>query len=86
MFKGMKSHFWWGMGLYYGFIFLTMYLEMNISGMTYEIKLGGAPISFLYTHVFALYLLPLGLAYMFYWIPEQAEKKAKGQEAKKSGS
>lgn len=84
MFKGMKSHFWWGMGLYYGIIFLLMILEMNIPGMTVQMRIGGAPASFLYNHLLALYLLPLGVAYLFYWIPEQEDKKAKGQEAKKN--
>ncbi|MBS3898930.1 MAG: hypothetical protein KGZ54_05230 [Dethiobacter sp.] len=85
MFKGMKSYFWWGMGIFYGLVFLLMILEMKIPAMTYGVKIGGAPISFLYTHVVALYLLPLGIAYLFYWLPEQADKKTKGQEAKKHG-
>lgn len=85
MFKGMKPYFWWGMGIYYGYVFLMMILEMTIPGLTYHVKLGGAPISFLYAHFIALYLLPLVVAYIFWYIPELEEKRqAAGQEAKKN--
>ncbi|MCL4462323.1 MAG: hypothetical protein M1551_00520 [Firmicutes bacterium] len=80
MFKGMKPHFWWGMGIFYGYVFVMMILEMNVPGLTYAIKLGGAPISFLYAHLIGLYLLPLGVAYLFWWIPEQEDKKVKGEK------
>lgn len=80
MFKGMKPHFWWGMGIFYGYVFLMMILEMNVPGMTYAIKLAGAPISFLYTHLIGLYLLPLAVAYLFWWMPEQEDKKMKEEK------
>jgi hypothetical protein len=82
----MKPYFWWGMGLYYGFIFLMMILEMKIPGMTYQVSIGGVPASFFYNHLIALYLLPTAIAYLFYWIPEQQDKKAKEQEAGKNVS
>jgi len=80
LFKGMKPHFWWGMGIFYGYVFVMMILEMNVPGLTYAIKLGGAPISFLYAHLIGLYLLPLGVAYLFWWVPEQEDKKVKGEK------
>ncbi len=85
MFKGMKPVFWWGMGLFYGYVFLMMILEMMIPGLTYQVKIGNVPLSFLYNHLFGLYLLPLGIAYLFWYIPEQEDKKAaQTQGVKKS--
>ena len=88
MFKGMKPYFWWGMGAFYGYVFLMMFLEMSIPGLTYQFKLGNVPLSFLYNHLFGLYILPLAIAYMFWYIPEQEEKKrdAQAQGVEKSAS
>lgn len=83
MFKGMKPYFWWGMGIFYGYVFLMMILEMMIPGLTYQVKLGGAPISFIYLHFIALYLLPVLVAYLFWWMPEQEDKKARAKEETK---
>lgn len=86
MFKGMKPVFWWGMGIFYSYAFLMMILEMMIPGLTYHVKVGNMPLSFLYTHLFGLYILPLIVAYLFWYIPEQEEKRnaAQTQEVKKS--
>lgn len=84
MFKNMKPYFWWGMGLYYGLIFLIMILEMNIPGMTYDFKIGGVPAVYFYTHLLALYILPVFVAWLFWWVPEQQELKGEGQEGKRN--
>jgi len=79
VFKGMNRVFWWGMGLFYGYVFLMMFLEMMIPGLTYQVKLGNVPLSFLYNHLLGLYVLPLAVAYLFWYIPDQEEKKQAAQ-------
>lgn len=87
MFKGMKPVFWWGLALLYGYPFLMMILEMNIPGLTYHVKIGNAPLSFLYAHVIALLVVPMTVAILYWYVIEQEEKKsgAQTQGVKKNG-
>lgn len=85
--KGVPRVFWLGIALLYGYSFTLMILEMAIPGMTYGLKIGGAPLSFLYNGFIGVFALNVFLAWLWYYVPEQEDKKVTSAEGvEKHGS
>jgi hypothetical protein len=74
--------FWLGVGIYYGYIFLIMLLEMTIPGMPLA-RIGHLPISFLYNQLGAILVVPAIVAILYWYLPMQEEKRRKEQGEKK---
>ncbi len=85
--KGVPRIFWWGILLLYGYTFIMMIAEMNTPGMTYFMKIGGAPMSFLYNGFIGVIALNIFLAWLWCYVPEQEDKKiAAGGGVSKDGN
>lgn len=72
MFKGMHPVFWIGLAIMYVFAAVFMLAEMLSPGMTYT-GVGVAPA--FYYQTFGLLVLNLFLGWLWYYVPEQVEKK-----------
>lgn len=75
MFKGMHPIFWIGLAIMYGLALIFMVFEIKLPGSVYDVKFGGAPAPFLYGNLVMLFLVNLFLAWLWYFVPEQAEKQ-----------
>ncbi|MCL6635829.1 MAG: hypothetical protein K6T29_08715 [Peptococcaceae bacterium] len=75
MFKGMPSIFWIGLAIMYGLAIIFWIFEIRLPGSVYDAKIGGVTAPFIYGNLFMLYLVNLFLAWLWYYVPEQAEKK-----------
>lgn len=71
----LPAYFWLGLLLLYGYTFFFMILEMNVPGMTYSVTIGGAPASFLYNGFIGVVALNIFLSWLWYYMPEQDDKK-----------
>jgi hypothetical protein len=86
--KGVPRVFWYGIALLYSYTFILMTLEMSSKNlMSYNVKIGGAPLSFLYNGFIAIFALNVFLAWLWYYVPEQEDKKiAAAKGVKKDGN
>jgi hypothetical protein len=73
--KALPGYFWLGCLLLYGYTFFFMILEMNVEGMTYAVKIGGAPASFLYNGFIGVIVMNVFLSWLWYYMPEKADKE-----------
>ncbi len=74
--KGVPRIFWYGIALLYGYTFLLMFMEMGSKNlMSYNVKIGGAPLSFFYNGFIAVFALNVFLAWLWCYVPEQEDKK-----------
>lgn len=83
--KALPAYFWLGIALMYVYTFTFMILEMNIPGMTYNFTIGGAPASFLYNGFIGVVALNIFLAWLWYYMPEQDDKKKANEGGAKDG-
>jgi hypothetical protein len=74
--KGVPRIFWYGIALLYSYTFILMIAEMNSPGMTFNLKMGGAPLSFLYNGFIGVFAMNVFLAWLWYYVPEQEDKRA----------
>ncbi|MCL6639127.1 MAG: hypothetical protein K6T80_05520 [Firmicutes bacterium] len=75
MFKGMHPIFWIGLAIMYGFAIIFWIFEIKLPGSVFDAKIGGVAAPFVYGNFFMLYVVSLFLAWLWYYVPEQAEKK-----------
>lgn len=75
MFKGMPPIFWVGCIILYGLTALFMIIEMTVPGFVYGAKIGGAPAQFFYANFFMLLVVNMFIAFLWFYVPEQADKK-----------
>jgi hypothetical protein len=79
MFKGMPKILWIGMGIIYGWIFLFMFLEMNIPGLPLKQFLG-VPACYIYNWLFGLWFINILVSFLFFYIEEKREAQSKAEE------
>ncbi len=85
--KGIHKSFWYGVIAMYIYTFTLMIMEMNIPGMTYAVKIGGAPASMFYNAFMGVVAINVFLSWLWFWVPEQEDKRiAASQGVKKDGS
>ncbi len=82
MFKGIHPSFWWGIAIIYGYALVFWIIEMSTPGFIYYTKIGGAPAAYLYGLTIGLWVIPLIVSFLWFWLPEQEEKK---KELEQSG-
>ncbi len=75
MFKGMHPIFWAGLAIMYGLTFIFMLWEILTPTSTYHVTIFGVPAPFIYNNIFMLYIVSLFLGWLWYYVPEQAERK-----------
>lgn len=74
MFQGMPKIFWAGMGVMYGWCFFFMFLEMTIPGFPLK-PLLGIPSCYIYNMIFALWIVPTIVSFLFYTSEEKREER-----------
>lgn len=85
--KSLPAYFWLALAVMYGYTFIMMFLEMRTPGMTYFVKMGGAPASFFYNGFIGVVVLNIVISWFLFYMPEQDDKKAQSSEGgMKSGS
>jgi len=80
MFKGMYPVFWVGLVIMYGFAIGSMLVEMITDVGTVHTTLWGIPLPFLYNMFFLLWILPMVIALMWYWVPKKAKEQRDQQQ------
>jgi len=75
LFKGMHPIFWVGLAIMYGLSAIFILWEILTPTSTYHVTIFGVPAPFIYNNIFMLYIVSLFLAWLWYYVPEQAEKK-----------
>lgn len=75
MFKGMHPIFWIGLAIMYGLVVIFWFFEIQLPGSVFETKFGGATAPFFYGNFLMLYAVNLFLAWLWFYVPEQAEKR-----------
>ncbi|MBC7324422.1 MAG: hypothetical protein H5T99_03800 [Moorella sp. (in: Bacteria)] len=81
MFKGMHPIFWVGLVIMYGLTFIFMLWEILTPTSTYHVTIFGVPAPFIYNNIFMLYIVSLFLGWLWYYVPERAEKRRREMAA-----
>ncbi len=76
MFKGMPKIFWIGMAIMYGWCFLFILIEFAVPGFPLKSFLG-VKACYIYNMIFALWLVPTFVSYIFFKAEENREEKLK---------
>lgn len=83
MFKQIHPSFWWGIAIIYGYSAIFWILEMSIPGFIYYTKIGSAPACYVYALTIGLLVINLLVSFLWFYIPEQEEKKKAAEQAGK---
>ncbi len=75
MFKGMHPIFWIGLAIMYGLNIIFWIFEISQPGSIFAVKIGGVAAPFYYVAILMLIVMNVFLAWLWYYVPEQAEKK-----------
>ncbi|MFZ5642127.1 MAG: hypothetical protein ACOY46_00895 [Bacillota bacterium] len=75
MFKGMHPVFWIGLSIMYGLAIICWIWEIALPGSVFAAKINGAAAPFYYSGIFMLMAVNIFLAWLWYYVPEQIEKK-----------
>jgi hypothetical protein len=84
MFKGMHPIFWVGIALIYGLAIIFWIIEIASDVGTVHTTILGIPAPFIYNNIFMVWILPLIIAWMWYYFPEK-KKKEEDRRAGKEG-
>ncbi len=84
MFRGMYPIFWVGIAFMYSIGIISMLVEMITDTGTVHILLWGIPLPFLYVMFFMLWIVPMAVALMWWYVPmkdkEQRAQHRRGEE------
>jgi len=83
LFKDIHPSFWWGIAIFYGYCMVFMIIEMSVPGFIYHTKIGAAPAAYIYSLTVGLYIIPLIVSFMWFYLPEQDQKRRAAQKSGK---
>lgn len=86
MFKGMHPIFWIGLAIMYGLAIIFWIFEIKLPGSVYDVKIGGVAAPFVYANFFMIFLVNLFLAWLWYYVPEQEDKKKEMNKSQGGGA
>lgn len=84
MFRGMYPIFWVGIAFMYIIAIGSMLIEMITDVGTVSITLLGIPLPFIYVMFFMLWIVPMAVALMWWYVPmkdkEERARQRQGEE------
>jgi len=82
MFKGMHPIFWVGIAIMYGLSIVFWIIEIASNTGTWTTSIAGIPAPFVYNNLFMIWLVPIFIAWLWYYFPEKTnkEKASQGKE------